>query len=90
MTTVVSKTPAWNDCLSDAGLTIGGCQNTTTATEHWLGPVDDAVIVIAHSYDAPISRKSGQNPKTKIKNHEGTVKRKFQKGKNIELSLKTR
>ena len=92
LTTVVSeKHLAWSDCLSDAGTDhSGGCQNrTTTATEHYFVPhVDDAVIVIAHSYDAPISRKSGQNPKTKIKNHKGTVKRKFQKGKNIELSLR--
>merc|ERR1719399_203504 len=85
LTTVVSeKHLAWSDCLSDAGTDhSGGCQNrTATATEHYFVPhVDDAVIVIAHSYDAPISRKSGQNPKTKIKNHKGTVKRKFQKGK---------
>ena len=92
LTTVVTeKSLAWSDCLSDAGPDhSGGCQNRTTgATAHYFVPhVDDAVIVIAHSYDAPISRKSGQNPKTKIRDHKGSIKDTLEEGENIELSLR--
>jgi hypothetical protein len=92
LTTVVSeKHLAWSDCLSDAGTDHSvGCQNrTTTATGHYFVPhVDDAVIVIAHSYNAPISRKSGQNPRTKIKNRKGSVMDTVEEGENIELSLR--